>query len=83
MNVRATPRFRRQYQKAPVAVRNAFSKQRDLRLRDLRHRSLRAKRYDEGGGLRQARVNDDWRFYFTVDGDTYTLHAIRKHPKQP
>jgi plasmid maintenance system killer protein len=31
--------------------------------------------------LWSARVNDDWRFYFTIDGDTYTLHEIQPHPK--
>ena len=29
----------------------------------------------------QARVNDDWRFYFTIEGDVYTLRTIRSHPK--
>jgi hypothetical protein len=28
-----------------------------------------------------ARVNGDWRFYFTIDGATYTLHKIQPHPK--
>jgi hypothetical protein len=29
----------------------------------------------------QARVNDDWRFYFTMEGDTYLIRDIAPHPK--
>jgi hypothetical protein len=29
----------------------------------------------------QARVNNDWRFYFKIVGDTYRLEEIRRHPK--
>jgi hypothetical protein len=28
-----------------------------------------------------ARVNDDWRFYFTIDRDTYRISEIIPHPK--
>ena len=34
---------------------------------------VRAKKYDESRGLWQARVTDDWRFYFTIEGDAYVL----------
>jgi hypothetical protein len=26
-------------------------------------------------------VNDDWRFYFKIVGDTYRLEELKKHPK--
>jgi hypothetical protein len=29
----------------------------------------------------QSRVNDNWRFYFKIVGDTYRLEEIKKHPK--
>jgi len=32
-------------------------------------------------GLWQARVNRNWRFYFTIENDEYRLHSIRHHPK--
>ena len=48
---------------------------------NLQHPSLRAKKYDESEDLWQARVNDDWRFYFTIAGDTYTITNITAHPK--
>jgi len=48
---------------------------------NLRHPSLRAKKYDESQNIWQARVNKDWRFYFTIQGDTYVLRNIIAHPK--
>jgi hypothetical protein len=59
---------------APNAVRKAFLKQLGFLERDLRHPSLHAEKYDEGVGIWQARVNDDWRFYFRIIGDTYPNH---------
>jgi hypothetical protein len=29
----------------------------------------------------QARVNSDWRFYFSIEEDEYLLHEIKPHPK--
>ena len=29
----------------------------------------------------QARVNRGWRFYFTIEGDTYVIHKLIPHPK--
>ena len=46
-----------------------------------RHLSLRAKTYDEARGIWQARVNDDWRFYFTIEEDLDTLIDIISHPE--
>jgi plasmid maintenance system killer protein len=51
-------------------------------LQDLRYPSLRAKKYNEAEDLWQARVNKDWRFYFTIEDDTYILAGIIPHPKK-
>jgi plasmid maintenance system killer protein len=66
---------------APPEVQKRFGQQLAHLLRDLRHPSLRAKKYDESSGLWQARINDNWRMYFTIEGDAYTLRAIIPHPK--
>jgi hypothetical protein len=50
-------------------------------LQNLRHPSLHAKKYDEGKDRWQARVNQDWRFYFVIQDDTYILQDITRHPK--
>jgi len=57
-----TPHFERNYAKAPQQVQRAFDKQSALLLQDLHHPSLHAKKCDERLGLRQARVNKDWRY---------------------
>jgi plasmid maintenance system killer protein len=45
------------------------------------HPSLHAKKYHEAHDLWQARVNKDWRFYFTIANDTYRIEKIIPHPK--
>ena len=81
MRVVLAERFTIRYAEAPPEVQKAFGKQLANLIRDLRHPSLRAKKYDEARNIWQARVNDDWRFYFRIDGDTYILESIRSHPK--
>lgn len=50
-------------------------------MENLRHPSLRAKKYDLVAGIWQARVTRAWRFYFSIEGDAYLLHDIIPHPK--
>jgi hypothetical protein len=76
-----TPHFSRSYTKAPAAIQQAFDKQSLLLLQDLRHPSLRAKKYDESKDLWQARVTGSWRFYFKIERDAYLLEEIKVHPK--
>jgi mRNA-degrading endonuclease RelE of RelBE toxin-antitoxin system len=81
MEFNFTPKFVKNYTDDPEDIRKAFDKQSNFLLSNLRHPSLHAKKYDEGSGLWQARVTKDWRFYFTVEGDGYRLHDIKRHPK--
>jgi mRNA-degrading endonuclease RelE of RelBE toxin-antitoxin system len=74
-------RFTRSFREAPERVRREFGKQLGFLLADLRHPSLRAKKYDEGRGIWQARVDREWRFYFRIEGDTFQLLDIIPHPK--
>jgi mRNA-degrading endonuclease RelE of RelBE toxin-antitoxin system len=69
--------------KAPPEIQKLFGKQLANLLRDLRHRSLDAKKHPESGNpdLWQARVNGGWRFYFTIEGNTYVFRALQSHPK--
>lgn len=75
-----TERSRGDYRAAPPDVQKAFDKQARLLSQDLRHPSLRAKKY-EGNDVWQARVNRNWRFYFVIDGNVYVIVAIVPHPK--
>lgn len=67
--------------KAPLAIRRAFFKQILLFGENLRHPSLRAKKYDEIRDVWQARVTGSWRFYFRIEGGCYYIISVQKHPK--
>ncbi|HYQ87366.1 MAG TPA: hypothetical protein VES59_09015 [Bacteroidota bacterium] len=81
MYFRYSDRFLRSYESAPANIQRAFDRRLLFLARDLRHPSLRAKKYDEARGIWQARVTKGWRFYFTIEGGTYHLHDIIPHPK--
>ena len=74
-------RFIRQYAALREDRKARFDKQLGFLLANLRHPSLRAKKYDETRDIWQARVDDDYRFYFKIDGDTYQILSIISHPK--
>jgi plasmid maintenance system killer protein len=50
-------------------------------VQDLSYPSLHARKYDESRDLWQARVNKDWRFYFTITDDSYGIEKIIPHTK--
>ena len=67
---------------APAPVRKAFFKQIKFLEQNLHHPSLRAKKYDEAQDRWQARVNKNWRFYFSIVDDTYLILKLIPHPKK-
>jgi hypothetical protein len=81
MRLIRTTHFVRSYSKAPKAIQQAFDKQSLLILQNLRHPSLRTKKYDEGRNRWQARVTGSWRFYFLIEDDAYIVQDIICHPK--
>ncbi len=81
MNVRLSLRAIEQLAAAPLPIQKAFIEQMSFLVRDLRHPSLHAKKYEEAEARWQARINQDWRFYFKIDGDSYRIAEIRPHPK--
>jgi len=81
MRLEHTLQIRRELQKFPKEIREAFYKQAKFLKNNIRHPSLRAKKYNEVQNIWQARVTGDVRFYFRIEGDTYHLLNIRKHPK--
>jgi hypothetical protein len=76
-----TERFRRSYADASRSIQKRCDKQLAFLAQDLRHPSLKAKKYDAARDIWQARVSDDWRFYFMIRGDLYYLLDIIPHPK--
>jgi len=80
MRLDYSPQFLRSYAKSPSRIQKLFQKQVALLLQNLRHPSLRAKKYDEARNVWQARVDGGWRFYFQIRADTYCLLNITSHP---
>ena len=73
------PRFKSEFRKFSKEIQDAFEKQIRFLLQDIRHPSLRAKKYDEDLDIWQARVTKNVRFYFRLEGDVYILLNIRRH----
>ena len=73
-------RFTRQYAALSEVRKAKFDKQLGFLLSDLRHPSLRAKKYDEARDIWQARLDRNYRFYFRIEGDTYQLLFVIPHP---
>lgn len=73
-------RFLGELEDLPEIARKKFWKHLGYLLRDIRHPSLHAKKYDELRGIWQARVDRNVRFYFLIEGDRYILLDIKKHP---
>jgi len=81
MRIKFSERFQRSYKEAPERVRKDFNKQGRYLIKNLRHPSLHAKKYNESGGIWQARINRDWRFYFIIKDDVYHCIDIIQHPR--
>jgi mRNA-degrading endonuclease RelE of RelBE toxin-antitoxin system len=65
----------------PEPLRAQVDKQIQFLMENIRHPSLRAKKYDEAREIWQARIDRRYRFYFQVQSDTYVLLAVIPHPK--
>lgn len=63
------------------ALQERVTKQVDFLVKDLRHPSVRTKKFDESQGVWQGRVDRSYRFYFVISGDVYAILSITKHPK--
>lgn len=79
MTSHRTLHFERRFRKLPKEVQRAFEKQLRFLMTDMRHSSLRAKKYDEARDIWQARVTKNVRFYFSIVGETYVILDIEKH----
>ncbi|MBI5003646.1 hypothetical protein HZC00_00955 [Candidatus Kaiserbacteria bacterium] len=70
-----------EYESLSIVLKRAADKQLIFLVKDLRHPSLHAKKYDEAMGLWQARINKSWRLYFFILDKKYYIVSIRKHSK--
>ncbi len=81
MNVSYRFGFKEQLDQAPENIQQKFYKQIEFLKHNMRHPSLRAKKYGGAQDIWQARVDKNWRFFFEVRGDAIILLNIKKHPK--
>lgn len=81
MKIRFSPQGDRDYDVLLPALRRAADKQFGFLIKDIRHPSLHAKKYDEARDVWQARINKSWRFYFQITEDIYWIVRIIPHPK--
>lgn len=81
MNLEFTARAQKDFASLPPHLKTLLRKQLAFLQHNLRHPSLQAKKYDEGSGVWQGRVNRSYRFYFQIVGDTYRILTIIPHPK--
>ena len=81
MKVSFSERSLKSFRSAPLSVQRAVLKKTRLLIHNLHHPSLRAKKYSASDDLWQARVNKDWRFYFTIEGAIYRVQNITPHSK--
>ena len=81
MKISYAPKFKRSFANFQKKVKSKFYKQASYLLKNLRHPSLKAKKYSEKQGIWQARVDKSTRFYFLIKADQYILLDIKKHPK--
>jgi mRNA-degrading endonuclease RelE of RelBE toxin-antitoxin system len=71
----------KEYRSLSPELQKRTKKQLSFLAANLHHPSLHAKKYDESRDIWQGRINDDYRFYFVTEGDTYYIIGITKHPK--
>lgn len=81
MNIEFTARAAKDFAGLSPQVRAQLEKQLGFLCENLRHPSIRAKKYDEGDDIWQGRVNQGYRFYFRIVGSTYRILTIIPHPK--
>lgn len=79
MRVVFTPEFKEELKAMPLVIQRKFYKQVHFLANDLRHPSLRAKKYSESEDIWQARVDRNMRFYFRAKKNCYILLSITKH----
>lgn len=81
MIIEYAPKFKECLNRFSEEIQEKFYKQTMYLMQNLKHPSLRAKKYNESRDIWQARVDRNVRFYFLIERDKYILLTIEKHPK--
>jgi len=81
MRVRLSDTAIRQYQALPANIQIKAKKQFSYLAKDIRHPSLKVKKYKGYEDVWQARIDKAWRFYFHIVKPHYLVVSIIAHPK--
>ena len=81
MRIEISTQATKDFEALPKNVQQQADKQISYLVKNIRHPSLRAKKYKGVKNKWQARINDDYRFYFWIHEDIYFIVSIIKHPK--
>ena len=81
MQIIYTPHFRRSFKKLSKNIQRKFGKQINYLIKDAAHPSLRVKKYSQAEQIWQARIDNNFRFYFLMKKNVCVLLEIKAHPK--
>jgi len=81
MQIEFTIRAREDFEALPPNHKAQVRKQLALLSNNLRHPSLRAKKYNEREDIWQGRINRSYRFFFRIVENRYRILSIGPHPK--
>jgi mRNA-degrading endonuclease RelE of RelBE toxin-antitoxin system len=73
------PRFKKEFEALPLAIRTLAKKQFGLMGTNFNHPSLGIKLHDKKRKIWEARITIHYRFTFTIDGDVAKLRRIGDH----
>jgi mRNA-degrading endonuclease RelE of RelBE toxin-antitoxin system len=74
-----TETFSNALRRVPPKIKKLFWEKLWLLLNDYRHKSLRAKRFDDSKW--QVRISRNWRLYYKKEGAVLFLLDLTPHPK--
>jgi len=79
MKLQPTERFRKDYERLPQHLQRRMDKALGFLLEHFRHPSLQTKRMKGYEDRWEGRVTLNYRFTFTIEGDTYVLLRVGTH----
>ena len=80
MRIRLSDKAIRQFRALPANIQTKTKKQFSYLIKDIRHPSLKVKKYKGYEDVWQARIDKTWRFYFHIVKPNYLVVSIITHP---
>jgi mRNA-degrading endonuclease RelE of RelBE toxin-antitoxin system len=74
-----TERFKKQYKKLPLPIKQAVKKQLALLADNPDHPSLNIKKMQDPRNIWEGRITKSYRFTFQIEDDTYLLRNFGPH----